>query len=196
MIAIIDTGGANLASVSNALARLSIHWQFTTDVKTIQAASHVILPGVGAAKDSMQRLDDLELVPVIRSLRQPVLGICLGMQLLFKGSDEGVVNCLGVVDGFVRRLKGGKGLRVPHMGWNALEISAAGCTLLDGVRTDDHFYFVHSYCCAKGAWVRACADHGETFVAVIQQDNFFGCQFHPERSANAGARILRNFAKL
>ena len=97
VIAIIDTGGANLASVSNALDRLSIHWQFTTDAKTIQAASHVILPGVGAAKDSMQRLDDLELAPVIRSLRQPVLGICLGMQLLFKGSDEGVVNCLGAI---------------------------------------------------------------------------------------------------
>jgi glutamine amidotransferase len=191
-IAIIDSGGANIASLQFALQRLGAESGLTRDEKVLRAASHVLLPGVGAAADAMGRLREAGLDKVIPRLTQPVLGICLGMQLLFEGSAEGDVDCLGILDGRVEALAGGPDLSIPHMGWN--QVSRSGeCGLLDGVEDGDYFYFVHSYAAAVGAATRAVSEHGERFSAIVGRGNFHGTQFHPERSGDAGARVLRNF---
>lgn len=194
-LAIIDSGGANIASLKFAIERLGVEATLTTDPATLKAASHVILPGVGAAADCMQRLEALRLSDSIRELQQPLLGICVGMQLLFDASEEGNVSCLGIVPGKVRRFPERAGLPVPHMGWN--QISATRTSpLLAGLEPDDYVYYVHSYAAPVNDCTLATTEYGQSFAAAVQKENVFGVQFHPERSARTGAAILRNFLQL
>lgn len=194
-LVIIDSGGANIASLRFAVERLGIESELTTDRETIHNATHVILPGVGAAADCMGRLERAGLVDTIANLKQPFLGICVGMQLLFDSSEEGDVDCLGLLPGRVRRFPNREGLPVPHMGWNNLEI-ARPTSLLDGFTEADYVYYVHSYAAPVGDDTLATSHYGETFSAVVQRENVFGVQFHPERSARAGAKLIQNFLKL
>jgi imidazole glycerol-phosphate synthase subunit HisH len=191
-LAIIDSGGANIASLRFAIERLGIDSQVTTDAATLRAATHVMLPGVGAAADCMARLRSANLVETIRSLRQPLLGICVGMQLLFESSEEGNVTCLGLLPGRVQRFAERDGLPVPHMGWNQIEFPRPS-PLLDDVASGDHMYFVHSYCAPVNESTVATTLYGERFAAIVRRGNVFGAQFHPERSARAGSLVLRNF---
>jgi len=199
-VAVIDSGGANLASLRYALQRLGASAQVTTDFARIERASHVLLPGVGAAFDAMSRLKAAGLADRIGTLRQPVLGICLGMQLLFESSAEAesgqsATPCLGVLPGHVARLTADADHPVPHMGWNSLEILQPD-PLLAGFGSQDYMYFVHSYVAPQSAVTLAVADYGRKVPAVVRRDNFRGVQFHPERSARAGARLLANFLAL
>jgi len=193
-VAVIDSGGANIGSVCYALERLGVSAALTADIAVIRAAERVILPGVGAAAPAMARLRELGLVDTLRALTQPLLGICLGMQLLFEGSEEGDVACLGLLPGRVRKLQAAPGIRIPHMGWNQLEPCAAS-PLLDGVEAGDQAYFVHSYAAPVSADCIAACRHGEPFAAMVQRGLIAGAQFHPERSAAVGARILGNFLR-
>ncbi len=194
-VVLVDSGGANIGSVRYALQRLGVEAELSVDAKAIRASDKVILPGVGAAAPAMVRLRELGLIGALQSLTQPVLGVCLGMQLLCARSEEGGVDCLGLIDAPVRRFVIAPGLRVPQMGWNRLRPCSAH-PLLDGLSANDWAYFVHSYAVPVGGWTLASADYGGEFSAVIARDNFFGVQFHPERSASAGARLLRNFLML
>lgn len=190
-IAVVDSGGANISSVLHALRRLGVDPVFTADAQTIRAADRVLLPGVGAAGRAMDVLRNHRLVDVLRGLTQPVLGICLGMQLLFESSDEDGAALLGLIPARVRRLAGGAGLRVPHMGWNALRRERPD-SLADPL--DGHWcYFVHSYAAPVGEWTLSSSHHGEPFSAIVRAGNFRGAQFHPERSAAAGSRLLHDF---
>jgi glutamine amidotransferase len=192
---IIGACGSNLASLRFALLRLDVDAPVTVDPERVRRASHVILPGVGAAAPAMERLKETNLAEVVPQLVQPVLGICLGMQLLFKGSDEEQARCLGVIDAQVHRLAGGPALPVPEMGWNQI-VPVRPSPLLDGLETGAHAYFVHSYAAPPGDYTLATADYGGPFSAVVQERNFYGTQFHPERSSRVGALILRNFIKI
>jgi imidazole glycerol-phosphate synthase subunit HisH len=189
--AIINSGGANLGSVQHALNRLGVESVLTRDVEVIRQAERVILPGVGAAAWSMNALREAGLVGVIRGLTQPVLGICLGLQLMFESSEEGEVDCLGLIPGRVRKLRVDDSLRLPHMGWNQLEW-VADDPLAAGLDDGEWFYFVHGYA-APVDHAAAVSQHGQTFAAVVRHKNFAACQFHPEKSAGAGARLLCNF---
>jgi glutamine amidotransferase len=191
-VAIIDSGGANIASLLFALERQGYSASLTTAPDVIRAADKVILPGVGAAADAMQRLRDKRLVDLVRGLRQPVLGICLGMQLLADASEEEDVDCLGIIPGIARRLRLEPGFPVPNMGWCPVT-KTADVPLLDGIPDDSYFYFVHSYALPVSEFTLATARHAEAFSAVIGRDNFLAAQFHPERSSADGARLLRNF---
>jgi len=191
----VDAGGTNIGSVRYALQRLGVEAPLTADPAAIRAASKVIVPGVGAAGPAMARLRALGLVDLLRGLTQPVLGVCLGMQLLCAHSEEGDVDCLGLIPATVRRLLPTPGLRVPHMGWNRLHTRSAH-PLLDGLAHGAQAYFVHSYAVPVGIDTLATAEHGAAFSAVVARRNFFGMQFHPERSAAVGARLLRNFLAL
>jgi imidazole glycerol-phosphate synthase subunit HisH len=194
-VVIVASGGANTASLQYALERLEVTAPVTADATRIRRASHVILPGVGAAPDAMRRLRDSGLDEVVRELRQPVLGICLGMQLLYGSSAEGPTACLGVIAGQAERFGVAPGRPVPHMGWNSLDIVAES-PLLDGLDGARYAYFVHSYALPPGAATLATTDYGAPFSACVAQGNFYGTQFHPERSAGVGARVLRNFLTL
>lgn len=190
-LAVVDSGGANIASVLHALRRLGVEPEFTSDVETIRKADRVLLPGVGAAGRAMEVLRGHGLVDVIRELKQPVLGICLGMQLLFESSAEDDAELLGLIPARLERIPPAPGLRVPHMGWNSIQATQSD-TFSDSL-SGDWFYFVHSYAAPVGTWTLATAEHGATFSAIVRQGNFYGAQFHPERSAAAGARLLQNF---
>ena len=194
-LAIIDSGGANIGSVTHALKRLGAEPVFTADAATIRSADRVLLPGVGAAGAAMARLNELGLVQCIRELQQPVLGICLGMQLLFEDSTEDDTQCLGIIPGTLKKLEPSEGIRVPHMGWNTITATNTD-PLLSGLPEKPWFYFVHSYCAPLGASTLASCLHGESFAAIVRQGNFIGAQFHPERSARSGARLLANFLEL
>lgn len=194
-VVLVDAGGTNIGSVRYALQRLGTDAELTSDAARIRAASHVILPGVGAAAPGMRRLHDAGLVEVLRGLTQPVLGVCLGMQLLCERSEESDTECLGLVPSTVRRFVDRPGLRVPHMGWNRLRRDVDH-PLTSGLDDADTAYFVHSYAVPVGDYTLASSEHGERFSAVIAADNFMGMQFHPERSAGVGARLLRNFLSL
>jgi len=194
-LAIIDSGGANIASLLFAMERLGIPAVLTTDPAQLQAATHVMLPGVGAAADCMARLRKAGLIDTIRQLRQPLLGICVGMQLLFESSEEGDVPCLGLLPGRVRRFADRLDLPVPHMGWNQLEFETPHA-LLEGIAAGDYMYFVHSYCVQVSELTLAATQYGEPFSAVVQYGHIYGAQFHPERSAASGARLLQNFLRL
>jgi glutamine amidotransferase len=191
---IIDSGGANIASLRVALSRLGMDSVVTTDHGVIQRAPRVFLPGVGSAHDAMSRLRIAGLDQLIPTLKQPLLGICLGMQILFDRSDEGPANTLGAIPGSVDKLQPAPGLPVPHMGWNQL-VQTKPDPLLDGVSALDYVYFVHSYAVAAGDFTVASTEYGSNFTAVARRDNFCGTQFHPERSGVVGARILANFLK-
>ena len=192
---IIPSCGSNLASLKFALERLGADVPLTEDAARIRAASHVILPGVGAAAPGMERLAAAGLVDLIPTLKQPVLGICLGMQLLFARSEEEETPCLGVIDAQILRLPARPDLPVPQMGWN--ELAPLGeSALLAGVPKGAYAYFVHSYAAPTGPYTRAVTNYGLPFSAVVEQGNFFGTQFHPERSSRTGAQILDNFLKI
>lgn len=192
---IIDSGGANLASLLFAFERLGARARVTSNAAEIASAARVILPGVGAAANAMQRLHDSGVAALLPALEQPVLGICLGMQLLFDHSEEGSTDCLGIVPERVQRLKPARGLPVPHMGWNQLT-RLRDDPILDGIGPQDYVYFVHSYAAPVSAVTLATTDYGTALSAVVRKDNFWGAQFHPERSAGTGARLLANFLRL
>ena len=194
-VAIIDSGGANIASLLFALQRLGRDASLTTNADVIKSADRVILPGVGAAADAMRRLRDSGLVDVIRALQQPVLGICLGMQLLADASEEEDVDCLGVIPGVARRLQVADGFPVPNMGWCPVT-RIADAPVLQGIEDGSYFYFVHSYALPPSEFTLATAHHADTFSAVIGRDNFVATQFHPERSSADGARLLQNFLEM
>ena len=194
-VVLVDAGGTNIGSVRYALERLGVDAQISDDAERICRASHVILPGVGAAGPGMARLHGSGLVELIRQLEQPVLGVCLGMQLLFEHSEEGDTPCLGVIPGQVRRIEAGAGRRVPHMGWNALR-RVREDHLLDGIGDEGFVYFVHSYAVPSGESTVASVDYGSPLSAIVRHRNFCGMQFHPERSAAVGALLLRNFLSL
>ncbi len=192
---IIDSGGANLASLQFALERLGARATVSSDAREIAAAARVLLPGVGSAADAMQRLRRSGLADLLPTLRQPVLGICLGMQLLFERSAEGMTECLGILPGVVQRLEAARGRPVPHMGWNQLSHSRED-PLLERIGPGEYFYFVHSYAVLASEVTLARVNYGKVISAVVRHGNFWGTQFHPERSASAGARLLGNFLAL
>ena len=195
MIVIIDSGGANIASVKFALERLGTTSVLTDDPAVIGDAEKVLLPGVGAAPVAMQRLIDSGLVDCIRGLTQPVMGICLGMQLLFSHSSEGDTPLLGLFDAGCTRFTPAPDRAVPHMGWNRLSMLQTH-PLLDGVTNGSYVYFVHSFYAPVTEGTVASCTYGNDFTAIVARDNFTGCQFHPERSGPVGARILQNFLEL
>ncbi len=194
-VTIIDSGGANLASLRYALDRLGARSQVSTDPEVIAAAPRVLLPGVGAAADAMARLRSSGLDRLIPQLRTPLLGICLGMQLLFEHSAEGDTPCLGVLPGRIERLQSARGLPVPHMGWNTLELERTDA-LFSGIAGGERVYFVHSYAARVSDSTVAAVTYGHSLAAAVRQQNFHGVQFHPERSAAVGAQLLRNFLSL
>ena len=194
-VAVVDSGGANIASVVHALDRLGARATLTADPERIRAADCVILPGVGAAAPAMRILRERGLDRVVASLQQPLLGICLGMQLLYERSGEGDVACLGLLPGTVRALDPVPGIRIPHIGWNRLRKRGAS-PLLEGLADGSHVYFVHGYAAPVDVHCVASSEHGREFAAIVQRGNIFGAQFHPERSAAAGARLLSNFLEL
>ncbi len=193
-VAVIDSGGANIGSVRYALDRLGADSVLTGDAAVIRACERVILPGVGVASVAMARLRALGLVEVLRTLEQPIFGICLGMQLLFESSEEGDVELLGRLKGRVTRLPEASGVRIPHMGWNHLAIRRES-PLLDGIESGEQCYFVHSYAAPVSADCIASSAHGVPFAAVVQRGHVAGAQFHLERSGAVGARLLENFLR-
>lgn len=194
-VVLVDAGGTNIGSVRYALQRLGVDAALTADAEAIQAADKVILPGVGAAAPGMARLRELALVDVIRSLRQPVLGVCLGMQLLCEHSEESDTACLGVIPARVRKFEESPQRCVPHMGWNRLS-PLTDHPLLKNLQEGDWAYFVHSYAVPVGDYTLVSSDYDGAFSAVIARGNFHGMQFHPERSAQVGAKLLQNFLEL
>ncbi|CEJ43071.1 imidazole glycerol phosphate synthase subunit HisH [Xanthomonas citri pv. bilvae] len=194
-VALIDAGGANLGSVRYALERLGVDARVVRDAAGLQGAQRVILPGVGAAPEAMSRLRAQGLVEPLRELQVPLIGICLGMQLLFEHSEEGDVECLGLLPGIVRHMTPALGIRVPHMGWNQL-VPMRDSALLAGLPERASAYFVHGYAAPVTADTVAACDHGGLFTAVVQNGLRCGAQFHPECSAETGARILRNFLEM
>jgi glutamine amidotransferase len=192
---IIDSGGANLASLQFAFERLGEPAEVTSNPARIRAAARVILPGVGSAGDAMTRLRGKGLADLLPSLTQPVLGICLGMQLLFTRSEEGNTDCLGVVPDTVRKLQSSVGLPVPHMGWNQLS-PVREDPLLEGISSHDYVYFVHSFAAPVSGVTLASTEYGTSLSAIVRHGNFWGTQFHPERSASVGARVLANFLRI
>jgi glutamine amidotransferase len=194
-VVLVDAGGSNIGSLRYALQRFGVDAELSADSRRIRAATHVILPGVGAAAPGMQRLRDAGLTETIRDLTQPVLGVCLGMQLLFESSQESDTPCLGLIPGVVRRFPQADNLRIPHMGWNTLH-AVRDSALFVEVAPASQVYFVHSYAALIGAHTLASTSYGEPFSAAVQRDNFYGMQFHPERSGPAGAQMLKNFLAL
>jgi glutamine amidotransferase len=192
---IIDSGGANLASLQFAFERLGAKTRVSAEAAEITSAARVILPGVGSAGDAMTRLRKNGVADLLPSLTQPVLGICLGMQLLFERSEEGNTDCLGILPDEVKRLQPAQGRPVPHMGWNQLSPLRED-PLLEGISADDYVYFVHSFAVPVSDMTLASADYGIALSAIVRRGNFWGTQFHPERSAQTGARLLANFLRL
>ncbi|MFM5586294.1 imidazole glycerol phosphate synthase subunit HisH [Aeromonas rivipollensis] len=202
-LVIIDTGCANLASVRMAFERLGVQPLVSSKAADIEGADKLILPGVGTAVAAMKNLNERNLVPLIRAARQPLLGFCLGMQMLAQASEENMstdggegllIDCLGIVPGRIRLMEVGD-LRLPHMGWNQIEHDETH-PLLKGIQSGSYFYFVHSYALEVTDATLATCDYGQPFTAIVGRDNFFGAQFHPERSGAAGARLLQNFLEL
>ena len=193
-VAIIDGGGANIASLRFALTRLGVDSRLTADPDAIRAASHVILPGVGAARAAMDRLREKRLDEVIPQLTKPVLGICLGLQLLFERSEEDDAACLGILKGVVKRFTAAPGRPVPHMGWNDVAATRSSL-LLAGVPDGSYFYFVHSFAAEPVPATVGLTEYGWPFSAVVESGNFLATQFHPERSGPLGARVLDNFLR-
>ena len=195
-VAIVHLGAGNTASVQFALERLGADVVVTSDAVVIADAERVVLPGVGAAGYAMERMAALGLVDVIKAFERPLLGLCLGQQLLFAESEEnGGATMLGFIPGRVTRMPVRDDLPVPHMGWSQLH-GLADDPILEGVSDGDYAYFVHSYVCPDTEATIACADYGAAVPAMVRTGNRWGCQFHPERSAVAGARILRNFLEV
>lgn len=194
MIAIVDYKMGNLRSVENALRRLGADFVVTADADVIRRADKVLLPGVGNAAEAMENLRAADLVDVIRSLRQPVLGICVGMQVMCRHSEEGDVDCLGIFDARVKRFVPAPEVKVPHMGWN--RIGNLETKLFKDLEGGSYVYFVHSYYPELCPDTIATATHGVMFSAALKYENFYGTQFHPEKSGDVGECIIANFLKL
>jgi len=198
MNVIVDTGCANLSSVRFAVERLGYEVTITDDVELIKQADKVIFPGVGSAKHAMNNIKAKNLVSVLQQLTQPVLGFCLGMQLMTESSTEGVdkntVPCLNLIPTTVEPLKAQE-KRLPHMGWNTLK-SVSSHPIFKGVTAGDYFYFVHSFAAPISEYTIASCEYGSEFSAAIAKDNYIGCQFHPERSSALGSKIIKNFLEL
>ena len=195
MIAIIDYDAGNIRSVGNALQRLGAEYELTADPARILAADKVILPGVGNAARAMENLRERGLCELVRGLRRPVLGICVGMQLMCRDSEERPTQGLGLFDSHVRRFAEAPDIKVPHMGWNAL--GNLDGKLFRGLPAGSFVYFVHSYYAGLGPDTIATCRHGQTlFSAALKYENFYGTQFHPEKSGSVGAAILQNFLAL
>ena len=196
-IVIVNTGCANISSVRFALERLNVKVTVSDDTDLIRKADKVFLPGVGNANAAMTSIEQKGLNECLRSLTQPVLGVCLGMQLMVEASEEGVgqsTACLGLIPGEVKRMQVGD-LRLPHMGWNT--VSPTGDTpLFKNIADNTYFYFVHSFAVDVYEHTLASCEYGKRFSAALHKDNFFGVQFHPERSGQAGATLLQNFVDL
>ena len=188
-LAILDLGYGNMDSIRLAFARLGIEAVLTADADEAEHAERLVLPGVGAAGFAMRRLADGGLIEPLRRRTGPILGVCLGMQILFDHSEEADTACLGLVPGRVRALKPAPGRPVPHMGWTSIARANAGI----GIDVGDYVYFAHGFACDDGPATAASVSYGETLPAVIRQDNLWGAQFHPERSSAAGARFLSAF---
>lgn len=191
-VALVDAGGANIGSVLFALQRLGVEATLTADAGVIRASDRVILPGVSTAAMVMGRLRELDLVDTLRTLEKPLLGVCVGMQLLYERSEEGEVECLGLLPGCVTKLAVSAAIRVPHMGWNTLQ-PLRSTSLVEGIDARDQAYFVHSYAAPVTEDCVLATEHGQSFAAVAQRGRVAGAQFHPERSAAVGARLLHNF---
>ena len=195
MIAIIDYEMGNLRSVGNALDRLGAEWKLTADPAEIRQASKVLLPGVGNDAEAMARLRERGLCEVIRDLRHPVLGICVGMQVMCRHSEEGDVDCLGIFDAKVRRFPEEDDLKVPHVGWN--RINNLDSKLFKGIDRGSYVYYVHSYYAPLCPDTIATTRYGSTmFSAALKYENFYGTQFHPEKSGDVGEHIIANFLAL
>lgn len=196
-IVIVNTGCANISSVKFAVERLGTKVAVSDDLAMIQQADKVFLPGVGSANAAMNSIKKKQLISCIQSLTQPVLGICLGMQLMVEASEESLSDstpCLNLIPGQVKRMQVGD-LRLPHMGWNTVT-PVDDAPLFKGIDTSNYFYFVHSFAVALSKFTMASCQYGMDFSAAIHKDNFFGVQFHPERSSDAGAQLLKNFMDL
>ena len=194
MIAILDYKMGNLRSVENALKRLGAEFTVTDDANVIRSADKVLMPGVGNAAEAMENLRSASLVDVVRSLRRPVLGICVGMQVMCRHSEEGDVDCLNLFDARVKRFEPSADLKVPHMGWNT--IGNLESKLFKGINGGEYVYFVHSYYPELCSDTIATSRHGVMFSAALKYENFYGTQFHPEKSGDVGERIIENFLRL
>ena len=194
-IAIVNAGGSNISSLTFALDRLKANYITTNQISQIEDSSHVILPGVGAAYDAMDKLKRSDLVEVVKNLKQPTLGICLGMQLLLQYSMENNVNCLSIIEGRCKAFTQKDKYPVPHMGWNNVHFNKFS-PLTEDLKSEDYFYFVHSYYVPIGTSSIGITDYSESFTSIIQKDNFYGTQFHPEKSSDQGSKLLRTFINL
>jgi glutamine amidotransferase len=193
MIAVIKYNAGNIKSLSFALKRLGVDFKVTGDASEIQQADKVIFPGVGEASTTMKYLREHKLDSVIKNLKQPVLGICLGMQLMCRHSEENDTECLGIFDEPVKRIPADNGLKVPHMGWNKLH---NGKDWLAELPAEPYAYFVHSYYVPVNSSTSASCSYGVEISAALRKDNFYALQFHPEKSAKAGEAILKKFLSL
>lgn len=194
-VALVDAGGANFASVRHALERQGARVRLARDADALRGAQHIILPGVGAARPAMALLRERGFDAALRAVEVPLLGICLGMQLMFEHSAEGDVQALGILPGRVEALPASAGVRVPHMGWNSIWPTRPA-PLLEGLPAGAAMYFVHGFAAAHDEACIARCVHGRPFAAAVQRDQVFGVQFHPERSGAAGARVLANFLRV
>lgn len=195
MIVIVDSGGANLISIISAIQRLQKQVIVSSAPADIEQASHIILPGVGDAKTVMNRLNSLGLVNVLKATTQPVLGICVGMQILFEFSEEGATPCLGLLAGWVKKLPNIVNLSLPHMGWNTIKTGIPS-GLMNDIPQNAFVYYVHNFAVPVNQYTIAETDYGFTFSAAVKKQNYMGVQFHPERSGAVGSHILKNFLEL
>lgn len=194
MIGIIDYEAGNIASVTNALNRLNVDLAVTNDTDKLEQCDGYIFPGVGHASSAMSSLDEHNLIGWLKGIKKPLLGICLGMQLLFEESEEGDSPGIGVIPGRLRKFDSKQG-KVPHMGWNTFS-DITDHTLLNGIHKDDYFYYVHSYYAPVNQYTLATCDYISIFASVVANNNFLGVQFHPEKSGSAGERLLSNFLSI
>lgn len=192
-LVIIDTGCANLSSVKFAIDRLGYQAEISRDLNQIQQADKLLLPGVGTANAAMNNLQQRNLINTIQQLTQPVLGICLGMQLMTQFSQEGNLSTLGLIDGQTEKLPEA-GLPLPHMGWNQVNV-VGDQPLFTDIPNGSYFYFVHSFAVLPNQHTIATCDYGVPFSAALNNGNFYGVQFHPERSGKVGSQLLRNFVE-